>query len=145
MPHVPKKSLLEKGEIQLSLAGQRLEAEKKFDAKMLARTYTKEAVATLVGVMQNEKAAHADRIAAAKIILERGHGKAPVMIEDGNGVKMPVVFLPMELNEEKQTITVQGARVEPEKPKELLRPLSKAWYEETDQDASPPTKAYTRK
>lgn len=41
----------------------------------LARTYTGEAIATLVEIMQNRKAAPSARIHACEAILDRGYGR----------------------------------------------------------------------
>lgn len=41
----------------------------------LARGYTLECVQTVYGIMVNKKAMHSDRLRAAQILLERGHGK----------------------------------------------------------------------
>jgi hypothetical protein len=43
----------------------------------LARTYAKEAVETLAGIMRNDKAPSAARVAAANGLLDRGYGKPP--------------------------------------------------------------------
>lgn len=45
--------------------------------KALAAPYSEEAVLFLVGVMRDKQAAIQARVAAAKELLDRGHGKAP--------------------------------------------------------------------
>jgi hypothetical protein len=45
-------------------------------ADSLARLHTREAIGTLVDVMRDKEARSSDRIAAAKEVLDRGHGKA---------------------------------------------------------------------
>lgn len=44
--------------------------------KELAQQYTDEALACLVGMLSDEKAPHAAKVAASKELLDRGHGKA---------------------------------------------------------------------
>ena len=58
----------------------------------LARTYTKAAIETLVGIMQDEQAPKHARVAAASAILDRGYGKPPQAVEhSGDGVVLQVV------------------------------------------------------
>ena len=45
------------------------------DVQELARQQSPEAINTLVTIMQNEKAPHAARVAAANSLLDRGYGK----------------------------------------------------------------------
>lgn len=47
------------------------------DAKQLARGYTRAAIETLAGVMQNDEAPAAARVTAASTLLDRAWGKAP--------------------------------------------------------------------
>ena len=49
----------------------------------LARSHTKTAINALVGVMRSRKATHAARISAANAILDRGWGKPPQALENG--------------------------------------------------------------
>ncbi len=51
------------------------------DVRDAARQHTLAAVETLVSVMQNLKAPHSARVAAANGVLDRGHGKAVQHIE----------------------------------------------------------------
>ncbi len=51
------------------------------DVRDLARQHTKAAVETLVSVMEDLKAPHSARVAAANGILDRGYGKATQHIE----------------------------------------------------------------
>lgn len=46
------------------------------DIKSLAQTYGPDAVDTLAGIMQDERAPHAARGAAARELIDRGFGKA---------------------------------------------------------------------
>lgn len=59
------------------------------DLKALAGQYTVKALETLASIMANPKAPHAARVAAAREILDRSHGKAPQAIT-GEGGKGPV-------------------------------------------------------
>lgn len=49
-----------------------------------ARSHTRTALNVLVGVMRNTKAPAPSRIAAANAILDRGWGKAPQAIQNGD-------------------------------------------------------------
>ena len=53
----------------------------KNDVRDAARQHTLAAVETLVSVMEDLKAPHSARIAAANGLLDRGHGKATQHIE----------------------------------------------------------------
>ena len=58
----------------------------------LARTHTKAAIETLVGIMQDEAAPKHARVAAASAILDRGYGRPPPAVEhSGDGVVLQVV------------------------------------------------------
>ena len=64
------------------------------DVRELAGEYTEDALKTLVQIMNDNKAAAAARIAAAKAVLDRGHGKPAQAVEHDikdNGPPM-VVF-----------------------------------------------------
>src|SRR5918997_6623791 len=54
------------------------------ELKAFARSYTLEALTTVVEIMGNKKQPASARIRAAEIILDRGHGKAPQVIEPEN-------------------------------------------------------------
>ena len=45
------------------------------DIRSLARSYSESAIKTLAGIMGSEICSDRDRITAANILLERGHGK----------------------------------------------------------------------
>lgn len=51
------------------------------DLKAAAKAHTMDALDTLVRIMKNEDAKPSDRIAAAGMILDRGHGKATQHVE----------------------------------------------------------------
>lgn len=53
--------------------------------RSLARSHTRSAIRALVGVMQSTSATPAARVSAANAILDRGWGKAPQAIENGDG------------------------------------------------------------
>lgn len=55
------------------------------ELKAIAQEYTQESVDTLVSIMRNGETPPPARVAAAREILDRGHGKAPQAItgEDG--------------------------------------------------------------
>lgn len=53
--------------------------------RSLARSHTRTAINVLVGVMRSTNATPAARVSAANAILDRGWGKAPQAIENGNG------------------------------------------------------------
>jgi hypothetical protein len=54
------------------------------DIKSLARSHTRTALNVLVGVMRNTDATPPARIAAANAILDRGWGRAPQAIQNGD-------------------------------------------------------------
>ncbi len=56
------------------------------DVRDAARQHTMAAVETLVSVMEDLKAPHSARVAAANGLLDRGHGKATQHIEAGTSV-----------------------------------------------------------
>ena len=51
--------------------------------RSLARSHTRSAINVLVGVMRSTSATPAARVSAANAILDRGWGKAPQAIENG--------------------------------------------------------------
>jgi hypothetical protein len=55
------------------------------EIRLLARSHTRTALNVQVGVMRSNEATPAARVAAANAILDRGWGKAPQAIENGNG------------------------------------------------------------
>jgi hypothetical protein len=54
------------------------------EVRELARTYTVQAIETLVEIMQDTSANPGSRVAAANNLLDRGHGKAPQTFEATN-------------------------------------------------------------
>jgi hypothetical protein len=81
----------------------------------LARTYTKAAIETLVGIMQDEQAPKPARVAAASAILDRGYGKPPQAIEhSGDGVVLQVVTGILRAPDEPLVIEAEAAEGESE-------------------------------
>ena len=54
--------------------------------RSLARSHTRSAINVLVGVMRSTSATPAARVSAANAILDRGWGKAPQAIENGDEI-----------------------------------------------------------
>ena len=79
----------------------------------LARTYTKAAIETLVGIMQDEQAPKPARVAAASAILDRGYGRPPQAVEhSGDGIVLQVVTGILRAPDEPRELEVD----EPEGP-----------------------------
>lgn len=57
------------------------------DIRSLARSHTKTAINTLIGIARSPKANDGARVRAAEALLDRGWGKAPQTLtgEDGEG------------------------------------------------------------
>ena len=55
------------------------------EIRSLARSHTRTALNVLVGIMRSKDATAAARVSAANAILDRGRGKAPQAIENGDG------------------------------------------------------------
>jgi hypothetical protein len=55
------------------------------EIRSLARSHTRTALNVLVGIMRSKDATAAARVSAANAILDRGWGKAPQAIENGDG------------------------------------------------------------
>ena len=53
--------------------------------RSLARSHTRTAINVLAGIMRSNEATPAARVSAANAILDRGWGKAPQAIENGDG------------------------------------------------------------
>jgi HEAT repeat protein len=54
------------------------------EIRSLARSHTRTALRVLVGVMSSKDATAAARVSAANAILDRGWGKAPQAIQNGD-------------------------------------------------------------
>jgi hypothetical protein len=61
------------------------------EIRSLARAHTETAVNTLAGIMNQEKAPAAARVAAAQALLDRGWGKAPQTMELTGDPEHPLV------------------------------------------------------
>jgi hypothetical protein len=53
------------------------------EIRSIARSHTRTAIKTLVGVMSSKDATHAARVSAANAILDRGWGKPPQSLQNG--------------------------------------------------------------
>jgi hypothetical protein len=74
------------------------------DIRSLARSHTGTAIRTLVGIMRQQKAPPAARVAAASAILDRGWGKPAQTLEhtgkDGPPIEVKAVMVPLKEFEE---------------------------------------------
>jgi hypothetical protein len=61
------------------------------EIRLLARSHTRTALNVLVGVMRSKDATAAARVSAANAILDRGWGKAPQAIENGENGALELV------------------------------------------------------
>ena len=61
------------------------------EIRSLARSHTRTAINALVGVMRSRKATHAARVSAANAILDRGWGRAPQALENGENGALELV------------------------------------------------------
>jgi hypothetical protein len=61
------------------------------EIRSLARSHTRTALNVLVGVMRSKDATPAARVSAANAILDRGWGKAPQAIENGENGALELV------------------------------------------------------
>jgi hypothetical protein len=62
------------------------------EIKELAREYSAEAIGTLAALMRNSKVPPVARVAAARELLDRGHGKAPTAVMGEGGGPIEHVF-----------------------------------------------------
>lgn len=67
------------------------------EIKSLARAHTEAAINCLVGIMENSTSDPA-KVSAATSLLDRGWGKAPTVMEDGDGnpVQLIVTWQPKQ-------------------------------------------------
>jgi hypothetical protein len=79
------------------------------EIRELAREHTGEAVATLVSIMTNPKAAPAARVSAANALLDRGYGKPPQHIT-GEGGPTFVARLPEPCSTAEEWLTTLADR-----------------------------------
>jgi hypothetical protein len=61
------------------------------EIRSLARSHTRTALNVLVGVMRSKDATAAARVSAANAVLDRGWGKAPQAIENGDGGALELI------------------------------------------------------
>ena len=70
-----------------------------------AREYTDEAMLVIVGVMRDQEASGAVRLSAANVILERGWGKAPIMVagDSERPIRVDVRAIPREVRDQMES------------------------------------------
>ena len=61
------------------------------EIRSLARSHTRTAINVLVGVMRSKDATHAARVSAANAILDRGWGKTPHALGNGDDGALELV------------------------------------------------------
>jgi len=61
------------------------------EIRSLARSHTRTAINVLVGIMRSKDATPAARVSAANTILDRGWGKAPQALENGDDGALELV------------------------------------------------------
>jgi hypothetical protein len=61
------------------------------EIRSIARGHTKQAVDTLVRIMRSKDATHAARVSAANAILDRGWGKPPQSLENGDNGALELI------------------------------------------------------
>jgi hypothetical protein len=61
------------------------------EIRSLARSHTRTALNVLVGIMRSKDATAAARVSAANAILDRGWGKAPQAIQNGDDGALELV------------------------------------------------------
>ena len=61
------------------------------EIRSLARSHTRSALNVLVRVMQNKDATAAARVSAANAVLDRGWGKAPQAVQNGDDGAFKVI------------------------------------------------------
>jgi hypothetical protein len=61
------------------------------EIRSLARSHTRTAINSLVGVMRSKNATHAARVSAANAILDRGWGKPAPPLENGDGGALELI------------------------------------------------------
>lgn len=61
------------------------------EIRSLARSHTRTAINTLVGIMRSKNATHAARVSAANAILDRGWGKPAQPVENGEGGALELI------------------------------------------------------
>jgi len=61
------------------------------EIRSLARSHTRTAINTLVGVMKSKDATHAARVSAATAILDRGWGRPVQALENGDNGALELI------------------------------------------------------
>lgn len=63
------------------------------DIRSLARSHTRSAILALAGVMRSKDASHAARVSAATALLDRGWGKPPQALQNGEDGALELIQL----------------------------------------------------
>jgi len=61
------------------------------EIRSVARSHTRTAINVLVGIMRSEAATAAARVTAANAILDRGWGKPPQFLQNGDGGALELI------------------------------------------------------
>jgi hypothetical protein len=61
------------------------------EIRSVARSHTRKAINVLVGIMRSEAATAAARVTAANAILDRGWGKPPQSLQNGDGGALELI------------------------------------------------------
>ena len=61
------------------------------EIRSVARSHTRTAINVLVGIMRSEAATAAARVTAANAILDRGWGKPPQSLQNGDGGALELI------------------------------------------------------
>lgn len=75
-------------------------AKSEYALRDYARTFTEEALQTIVGIMRDERASADVRLRAAETLLNRGWGRAPqsVALEAGPEARLTLAHIVREVN-----------------------------------------------
>ena len=90
------------------------------EIKSLARVHTEPAIKTLVGIMNQKKAPHAARVAAANGLLDRGWGKPAQALQIKGDPDSPVIFN-LRLGDGLEPTTIEHV---PDSPAEPLKAIA---------------------
>jgi hypothetical protein len=61
------------------------------EIRSVARSHTRTAINVLVGIMRSKDATAAARVTAANVILDRGWGKPPQSLQNGDGGALELI------------------------------------------------------
>lgn len=88
--------------------------KKKIDSEKTAQEHAEEAIAALVEVMTNPKAAAVARVSAAQAILDRGFGRPTQAIKAEHSLSSEFETLLADINEERKQERIARSRSERE-------------------------------